>query len=260
MIPRRTRPEGCLSDFALDLRLARELDVEEATARAHLETCARCTNRLATRALEREAFAKDAPPLEPRSVTSQAASLRGRRRWWQTASGGAALAAAACLVLFFAWRRGSSESPAPSRDAEELRTKGEDAKLGFYVNHAGRVRAGGPHERVVAGDGLRFVVTARSPRYLAVLSVDGKREVTVYYPSQGTNAAFVPAGSETALPESTTLDDTLGAEVIYGVFCVEPFAIEPLRRALRGSPERAPTPEGCTVDTLLLDKEAAPPP
>lgn len=254
--PRRSRPEACLSDFALDRRLARDLDaVEEAAASTHLDGCARCERRFLELSRQRDEFAKAAPPLACRG-----ASRAGSKRWSPIA-GAAGLAAAAALLLLFAFRGPREIRPAP-HDDEGLRAKGNIAKLGFFVNHEGSVRAGGPNERVGPGDGIRFVVTAAAPRYLAVLSVDGRRNASTYYPS-GTSrdrAALVAMGTEVALPESTTLDETFGDEIIYGVFCPEPFAVEPLRRALQAVPGRPPAPEGCTVDVLHLRKEAAAPP
>jgi hypothetical protein len=223
------RPEGCLSDLALDRRLAHELDArEEEAALAHIADCARCGDRFAELARQRDAFATDAPPL-----------VVSRNRSWLAI--GAAFAAAA-ILLFFVVFRGPSD---------DTRTKGPEANIGFFVNHAGAVRRGGPEERVAPGDGLRFVVTTREPRYLALLSIDGARHASVYYPSSP-EAALVGDGP---LPESTTLDDTLGDETIHALFCPRAFAVEPLRRALEAAPGVLPALDGCTLDSLHLRKE-----
>lgn len=239
MIPRgRKIDEACLSDYTFDRHMAGELDgAEDAAARAHLETCTRCRERLAALEIERSEF--DVPLQLPR-----------KRTHWGVRIGGVAsvLAAAAALVLVLGRR------PKPAHD--EVRTKGAEAGLGFYVHHAGAVRAGGPDERVVPGDGLRFVVSTREPRFLAVLSVDGAKRASTYYPADA-NAALVGPGSELALPTSTELDDTLGSETIYGVFCPTAFLVEPLRHALEIRPTERPSPPGCTVETLHLHKEAA---
>lgn len=238
----RSRPEACLSDFALDRRLAKELEGEEAAAAdTHIAECTRCEGRAAELLRERDEFAKAAPALRA-----------APRRLRFTGRAASALALAAAVVLFVAFR-------GPRPDTSGTRTKGDGAKLGFYVNHNGSVRLGGPNERVAPGDGLRFVVSAREERYLTVVSVDGMRHVSVYYPSE-TDAARVAAGENVALPQSTTLDDTLGDETIYGIFCEKPQAVEPLRRAMEVSPERPPVMQGCTVDTLHVHKEAPAPP
>lgn len=171
------------------------------------------------------------------------------RRLLARASGVVALAAA--IMLFLTFRE--------PREGDGTRAKGGAPKLGFYVSHGGTVRPGSPAERVLPGDGLRFVVTARDPLYLAVLSIDGARHGSVYY-SAGKDAAPVSAGTDVPLPVSTTLDETLGDETIYGVFCPRPFAVEPLRQALETHPDQPPVREGCQLEVLRLRKEARPPP
>lgn len=236
-----SRHEGCLSDLALDRRLANELDAaEERDAKAHLATCARCEARLAERARAKADFAANAPPLLFPSP---------RRAWLGGAA--AVLAAAAALLLLMR----SSPEPTPK---PETRTKGEGTHLDFYVSHEGNVRHGMLSELVAPGDGIRFVVHANEMRYLAVLSVDGAKHVSPYYP-HGDDAVRIEPGANIALPESTTLDDVLGDETIYGVFCPAPFAIAPLRKALEAAPDALPARPGCTVDVLHLRKEAPSP-
>ena len=55
------RPEGCLSDFALDRMLAGEPENE--AHRAHLGACERCAKREAELRAERDAFQQNTPPL-----------------------------------------------------------------------------------------------------------------------------------------------------------------------------------------------------
>jgi hypothetical protein len=230
------RPEGCLSDFAFDRRLAGELEAhEEEAARAHVDGCTRCTRRWEELSRELEAFANE--PLPPRLR----AHARGSRTRLVVAAS-AVLAAAAALVLFL-------RPPA----IDGTRMKGGDVKLGFYVKHGESVRLAGPGERVGPGDALRFVYSSRAPQHLAILSVDGARHASIYFPS-GATTTLVAAGTDVALPESTILDATLGDETIYGVFCPEPFAPEALRRELEAAPDRVPNPKGCVVETAHLTK------
>ncbi len=114
------------------------------------------------------------------------------------------VALAAATIL---WRRPADPG---------TREKGSGGIVGVYVNHDGVVRLGGADERVEPGDGLRFVYTARDERYLAVLSLDGAKHGSVYYPPGGV-AARMPAGSGVGLPASTVLDDVLGVETVYGI-------------------------------------------
>lgn len=243
MIPSRSRPEACLADFSIDQMLAHDLPhADEAAASAHLAECARCEQRFAELKRERAAFMADAPPLRlPRST----ARVQPRRAWAMGAA--SALAVAAAAVLFVAFR-GAPEDWG-------TRAKGSAPHLDYYVNHGGNVRRGAVLEQVVPGDRVRFVVTSREARYLAILSVDGAKHVSVYY-GNGEDAAAVPVGVGVALPESTTLDETLGDETVYGVFCAAPFAVDALRHALEREPDRAPSLDGCNVETVHLRKEA----
>jgi hypothetical protein len=239
-----SRPEGCLSDFAVDRWLAGELHGAEAAAlEGHAAGCARCGRRVDEIRSERETFAREAPPLLLASRAPSAA-----RRWMFAGSG--AIAAAAGILLFL---HAHDDSPL-------TRTKGGANELGFYVSHVGAVRVGVTGERVEPGDALRFVATSREPRYVAVLSLDGARHASVYYPSPSAATAapstLAVSGAAVPLPASTVLDDTLGDETIYGVFCPQPFDAEPLRSALEAAPDRAPAMHDCDVDTLRIRKEA----
>jgi len=227
----RTRNEGCLSDLTLDEFLAGQLDHHVgAAAAAHLHACPMCRDRAAEVGRDRAMF-RAAPPTFP------------RRRWRLPAAAGAIAAAAAALVAI-AVRPG--EPPA-------TRAKGSP-HLGYFVTHGDATRTGGPKETVRPGDTLTFTVTTDARRHVAVLSRDGAGAATIYFPAGGT-AAAIDSGREVVLPIATRLDDTLGREELYGVFCDRPVALEPLRLALAGTGELR-APPGCAVDRATLDKVA----
>src|SRR5262249_22407125 len=140
---RAARPEGCVSDFTLDRRLARELDdAEREVIEAHVTTCERCLARAGELHQDRERFAREAPAVGDSRAAAPLAlddDARAKRRWMGQV--GAALALAAAIVLVAAFRRGDV------RDG--TRTKGGKPVLGFYVNHQGNVRLGGADEGVV---------------------------------------------------------------------------------------------------------------
>jgi hypothetical protein len=137
----------------------------------------------------------------------------------------------------------------------KTRTKGALVGFRFFVDHAGRVRAGGPDERVEPGDALRFVFSTRGTRYLAVLSVDGARRASTYYPVSGSPPRASP-GVNVPLPVSTVLDDTLGRETIFGIACPASFDVEGWRRALERAPDWPPAPVDCDVEMIVIHKEA----
>jgi hypothetical protein len=184
-----------------------------------------------------------------------------QRSRWIALGGGAVVAAAAVLLLL---RR--------PEDPGETRVKGGGTRLSFYVKHDGVVRVGGADEPVFAGDALRFAYTTREARYFAVLSLDGAHHASVYYPPSPV-AVRAPPGVNVALPSSTVLDEALGVETLYGIFCPDPFELEPVRGALAESPPGSSKPEvlsrwvdglrargvltgDCAIETATLRKEA----
>ncbi|AUX22295.1 hypothetical protein SOCEGT47_027960 [Sorangium cellulosum] len=251
------RPGGCLSELRLDELTAGQLDAAAAQeASAHVAGCSRCSARLSEIEAARASFAASAPPLRldrgapaGRAVTER----RPPRRWLAPAAAGA-LAAAAAALFFFRFHAAPG-----GREAEISgeRVKGAE-RIGFYVKRGGSVLPGGAGERLQPGDAIQFTYSSAEARYLVILSVDGASQASVYYPS-GPVAARIEPGREVLLPQSTVLDDTLGTERIFGLFCSEAIAVEPLRAALAAHPEAPPAPPGCDVDALTAEKVAASP-
>jgi hypothetical protein len=234
------RSPQCASDYALDRWLSGELQHAEAAAlEAHVESCARCGERRALRTSERAEWQR-----RPHGVIPGARIVKPKRMRASllAASGVLAMAAAALLIV----RGGEHTAP------DTVRTKGTRS-LGFYVKHGQGVRRGAQGEAVAPGDALRFVYTSEHAGYFAVLSVDGARRASIYYPSAADRAAAIEAGRDVPLPLSTVLDDVLGQEALFGVFCEQPIALEPLRRALEAD-ARAVPPPGCSFDRLVIEK------
>lgn len=227
-----TRTPACLSDLALDRRAAGELTPDEdVAASAHLADCERCRDR--SDALAREAASFDpTPPAYLRPTT--------RRRWLPAAGGVLALAAA--LLLFARMR--------PEDPAERIKGSG---RIAYHVAHDGAVRPGSPADRLVPGDAVQLSYSAREATHLAILSVDGAQHVSTYFPTDGERAAPVAAGREVSLSGSIVLDDVLGPETVYALFCDSAVPLEPVRRALATG---APAVEGCTVERLGWEKVA----
>jgi hypothetical protein len=269
MIPfERSRPEGCLSDLHLDRLVAGELaPPEEQAARVHLGGCAGCAARLAAIEAERAAFQAAPPPLRLTAVrqsrpapATPAGRLRRARAFAPALT--AALAAAAAVALVFI-ARPPSEPPRDERTAglpledPGTRSKGGGSRIGFYVARGDAVALGAPGEVVHANDRLQFTYSSADPAYFALLSIDGARKASIYFPA-GAVAAPIQPGEGVPLPSSVVLDATLGSETIYGLFCDAPVELEPLRAALESAPERAPAPAGCRVDRVQIVKRTPP--
>lgn len=238
------RPADCLSDLSLDAWLARDLDEDGAcSVSTHLALCSRCRGREAELSRHRAEFRRvhAEPPawLVAAALPQQHAKTR-RAAWWTAAI---AAAAAATLALL------------PRAD-ESVRTKGTD-HLSFYVKRDENVRRGKPRERVHAGDQLRFTYSASSARYLAILSLDGAKRASVYFP-EAEYAARVEPGTDVLLPSAIELDDVLGEERIVALFCTRALALAQLRAELQRR-QTVTAPEGCSMDEIVLLKEVRTP-
>ncbi|AGP38926.1 hypothetical protein [Sorangium cellulosum] len=276
MIPfERSRPEGCPSDLRFDRLLAGELAAaEEQATRAHLDGCGRCAGRLAEIEAGRAAFLAAPPSLRappaPRAAAPAVRRLRpralvpaGLRARALVPAVTAALGAAAVLAVALNVgvqppdeQRGDDRGARPPPAAQGARIKGGSGRIGFYVARGDALAPGGPGEVVHPNDRLQFTYSAVDAGFFALLSVDGARKASVYFPA-GDVAAPIQPGEQVPLPSSVVLDETLGAETVYGLFCETPVALEPLRAALEAAPERPPAPAGCRVDRVSLDKRAA---
>jgi hypothetical protein len=245
----------CASDLVLEAWAAGELsEARAAEVQSHVQRCERCSGRHAAHLRERAEFLEAAPSFDAH------ASLIGRPVL-ELASSKGAKAARAPLRRGAAWAAGALSACAalwlvlrPGAETLETRSKGT-AHVEYYVKRGSHVHRGAPPERLRAGDQLRFTYSSDRARFFALLDVDS-RGARVYYPS-GTRAVALAAGSAVPLDFGIELDDSLGSERVYAVFCPEPFELEPLRAELARSGElRAPS--GCQVDVTAIEKEAVP--
>jgi hypothetical protein len=227
----RTRGEQCASDLRLDQLMRGELagDAERDT-RAHVDGCAPCRARLAELEAARAKFRAAPPPLKRPAPA---------RRWRWAAAGGV-LAAAAAVLLYVGLEQPPGE-----------RSKGR-SRFGLVVEHDGKQRRGRPGERVAPGDTLQFVYTSDARFYGAVLSVDGARHVSRYFPDGGEAAELLP-GAQATVPRSTVLDETLGRETLFALDCDREVALAPLEAALAADASRLEAP-GCRVERFEIEK------
>ncbi|HUS65302.1 MAG TPA: hypothetical protein VMZ28_12195 [Kofleriaceae bacterium] len=244
----RTRAQGCVSDLRLDRMMAGELAEEDArSARGHIDGCAMCAARLAEVEADRASFRAAPPALAlPAGAVSAAARepawVRLRRWLWPAT---AVLAAAAALLVWRVAGRGAGNG------GDTTRLKGRD-HLGFYVKRGDAVARGAGGEVLRPGDTVRFTYTAQQRGYLAIASVDGAGQVSVYH-ADGERAAAIEPGEDAALPGGVELDAVLGAETVYGFFCRAPVAVGAVRAAVAGGHVEL---EGCVVDRLTWEKRA----
>jgi len=204
-----------VSDLAIARLLEGELtDLEAAGIRDHAQSCARCESMYRHARSVQAEFLSLVPPL--------ATPRRSRR---VVVGGGIALAAAVFAVVAL-W---------PGREAPTTRTKGRPV-LGFFVEHDGVIRRGATGEHVHPGDRIEMFTTAHEPVWLTVTSTDGAGLHSIYITPRA-----IAAGVEQVVPQSITLDNTVGAEVIEGVFCDAELEV--------------PTPD-CVRDRFTIFKDA----
>jgi hypothetical protein len=251
MLSERERPEACITDLTFDRWLAQEVTAdEEAGLSAHLASCARCRERRQLLSEEHEAVLLRMPTFDTvgRSPAPSLAEAKPRRGRWRrgallTATIPVLAAAAALLIM-----------RQPREDGPTTRSKG-GPELSFFVKHGEETTRGEDGTRVVPGDQLRFTTSSDRERYFAVLSRDGKGTVNVYAP-RGEDMLLLRPGSDLPLDSAVLLDDVLGEETLYGLFCAQPHRLDALTEALRLG--GAFPPADCEVTTRTLHKVVAP--
>lgn len=235
------RPNDCVSDLQMDQLLAGELTADAAESlRRHVTDCSDCALRFGRVNDGHDNFVADMPPLQM--------PIRAPRRWFSWQLGLASTVCVAAVVAFLALK-----SDLPHSTGEVTTLKGGD-RIGLYIERGDRVRIAGPHETVRSGDKLQFVYSAAKSRFLTILSLDGAGVANVYFPDPSVaRAAKLAAGSSQPLYTSIVLDDVLGDERIFAVFCTHPVDIEPMRLALQAT-RVLDAPPGCRVDHRSLRK------
>lgn len=225
-----------VSDLRWDRLLAGELSAEQASAaREHASACARCAARLAELTAGRDAFA----------VPMQVVALKPRKRAvWIAAA--AAVAAAAVLILVVR----------PRSDPEE-RTKGGGPDLVLAAGRESNLVPVSSGDVVRAGDSLQAAYTSTRDGYGAVIARDGAAGVFAYVPSSGDAMLALPAGENRSFPQSTRLDDVVGRELVFVVWCERPHTVSPLLDQLRATGDIV-APDGCTLRRVELTKQARP--
>ncbi len=180
----------------------------------------------------------------------------------------AALAAAAvALVLLPERETGVSDGdnePAVMVEALEVTTPkgGGDLALGLIVARQGHMHEAASGAIVYPGDIVQFTYDVDRDGYLAILSRDGGGIASIYFDDEAGRAAAVAGGRDVPVPVSIELDEVVGRERIYAVFCDRPVSVLAWRDALAsgssdGFADRVPA--SCTLTTMELDKRRSEP-
>jgi hypothetical protein len=221
-------------------------EAQRSEVQTHLDECRMCAERSQALEAGRESFLQTPPP---RAMPGE----RPARARVKTIPILVPSSVVILLALAFLLHSGlGSRKGDPALDLG-IRTKGQE-HLGFLVKRDRKVTRGSAGEVLYPGDALQFFYTSTESAYLAVISVDGAGRVSVYHP-EGNRAQAIEPGNEVALSSSVVLDEVLGPETIYGLFCKEPIAIEPVVTVLRSRPHEPPIPKGCRVRKIRVVKK-----
>lgn len=235
-----TRLPGCPPAVELEAFAAGEpLPLVE-----HVLSCAECGPYVAALKREAEDFARlRTPELFLKQLERRQAAKS--RPWWRWL--GLVVPVAAALVLFF-------RAPGPVDDGVTL--KGADFHVFLKRGDAEPVPVS-MDARVLTGDALRFSYEAPSDGFLTIFELDGRENVTVFWPYGAKQAGPVKKGPN-MLSGSVVLDDSPGPRWLIAVFSTQSLAAAPLASQFKGQSTR-PTLKfecgvDCTATTLRLSK------
>lgn len=245
-----------VSDLTWDRLHAGQLDDALADrARGHAAACASCEARRAQLAAAHERFASAPPPLRAahpmRALRAAVATHR-----WRTVAPALVLALAAAVAIVLAWpRRGALGTTVAHGDHRAAtRYKGGFAVTAFAGRDGDAVPLGAG-DPIFPADRLQLSYSAERAGHLAVLSIDGAERASVYFPTDSATTWPAPAGHHITLPASTELDDVLGNERLWIVFCDRAQSLAPLVGLLTDGGVAAQPPEGCEVQRIGLTKQ-----
>jgi hypothetical protein len=225
----------CPSEFVLDEVLSHGGPPDVG---AHVSGCPSCQQRVADRRADGERFAPFAPQIW-RAVEKGAP--RRRRRWLPAlVAVPAGLAAAFSVVLLL------SRSPVNEGSSHGSIYTGPKGgfTLGVPARRGSDVFMTDAVHPARAGDELRFVPSGTSPgRFIAIVSLDGRRQLTLFYPARADeDSPPVPPAGE-ALPGGIILDDAPGPERLFVVLSAQPLRGAEVQAAVRAQVERGVSAE-----------------
>ncbi len=115
---------------------------------------------------------------------------------------------------------------------------GSDASLVLYRKLAAGSETLKRGAVVRQGDEIRVGYRASGRAYGAILSIDGRGNLTQHLPATGEQAAGLQPSGTVLLDFAYELDDAPRWEAFYFVAADAPFALEPVRRAIRDAAAR----------------------
>ena len=224
----------CPSEFVLDEVLSHGASP---AVGAHVSGCQDCQRRVAGRRADAESFTGFATEIW-RKV--EGAGTPRRRRWLPALVAVPAGLSVALGVLLLVHVPARIDAP-----SAKVYT---GPKGGFALEVAARrgrdlFMADAAHP-AHPGDELRFIPSGAPPaQFIAIVSLDGRRELTLFYPARpDADSPPIPPTGE-ALPGGIILDDAPGPERLFVVLSARPLRGAEVEAAVRAQVERGASAE-----------------
>jgi hypothetical protein len=214
--------------------LAARLEVEPELA-ARLAALEQRESELMDRLPPRVMAAQVAERAQAQAVPERAA--RRRKLWWLAAE----LAVVALLLVLVLPPVLRPDQVEPFTD-HGIRDKGVEPYLRVYRQVPGGFEELDPQDPAGPGSQLQLSYAALGRNHGAVLSIDGRGEVTLHLPLEGTASEALQTEGTVDLPSSYKLDDAPGFERFFLITSREPFELSPVLQAadtLASDPDRA---------------------
>ncbi len=265
-------PEGCPSDWTLQLHVSQELKGEELQeVTLHTARCSHCRERLTRLDNERDQFLEQLPFDTMESDIAERAlfldddpEVRVPESPWKKMRLGLlsfACGAAAMVVMFLVLPMDLT----PTEEGDRIKgTTGLSAEV---------LRKGQPLPvvegmAVVAGDAIEFRVDTGTYDHVVLVGIDGTGTVSTLQPAGGGSSVPITPGAGKTLGTAFRLDDAPGPEVYVAFLTDEPIDASEAAIAVErwagdagaaAVAQRAPDHAfGGAVEVLALTKEAAP--
>lgn len=179
--------------------------------------------------------------LEQHSVAVNVAAIRRRsapaaqRRPWVMPVFAMGLAVAAAVVVLM---RPSTPLTSIEESPETTRLKGLEPRLLVHRQNGTKVELLTTRSSAKAGDRLQLGYVSASRKFGAIVSIDGRGNVTQHWPERGTDAAALEGSGEVPLPHAYVLDDAPEFERFVLFTSNEPFSLTSIlaERTLASAP------------------------
>lgn len=174
--------------------------------------------------------------------------------------------AAVALVLLFIVLPENFISWRPGEDASMEQVKGQGPQLKLYRKTPDGSEALEDGTRVFEGDVIRIGYQAAGRAYGVILSVDGRRTVTLHQPQQGNRSVRLINNGQILLDFALELDDSARWERFYFVTADAPFDVTPILEAAKqvdierpvDRPDKLDLPKGLDQFVVSLEKGTKP--